>query len=98
MAKIALIIAYTLPGGLVSSLDSRAEYNQQLIKLREENDDFYTATRAFYLQKRKNEINALRGITPQNFRLNLPFIAPENSMENQPSRPPPNSQIQFKCR
>lgn len=91
-------LAYTLPGSIVSSLDSRAEYDQQLVKLREESGDFYTATRAFYLQKRQNEINELRGIMPQETEPNPIIITPEDSTINPTRAPLLDYQLNYECR
>ena len=73
-------LAFTLPGGIISSLDSRAEYNEQLTKLREESADPYAAVRQFYLQKREAEIEALHGRFPDEIdpvaRLDAPEASP----------------------
>lgn len=55
---------YTVPSGIITSLDIRAEQDEQLKQLRESNDP-YTATRELYLQQRQAEIDALRGKTPE---------------------------------
>ncbi len=57
-------LAYTLPSGIITSLDFRVEQDEQLRKLREANDP-YAATRELYLQKRQAEIDALRGKSPE---------------------------------
>lgn len=57
-------LAYTAPSGIITSLDIRAEQDEQLRELRESNDP-YTATRELYLQKRQAEIDALRGKSPK---------------------------------
>lgn len=57
-------LAYTLPSGIITSLDFRVEQDEQLQKLRDANDP-YTATRELYLQKRQAEIDALRGKSPE---------------------------------
>ncbi len=90
-------LTYTLPGSIISSLDSRAEYDQQLVKLREESGDFYTATRAFYLQKRQNEINELRGIMPQETEPNPIIITPEDSTISPPRTPLLDYQLNYEC-
>lgn len=51
---------YTIPNGLIRSLDRRVELDCQ-IKALQAADDPYAATRAFYLKKRKAEIDALHG-------------------------------------
>ncbi len=57
-------LAYTLPSGIITSLDFRVEQDEQLQELRDANDP-YTATRELYLQKRQAEIDALRGKSPE---------------------------------
>lgn len=56
-------IAYTLPFGILSGLDSRAQFDEKLNELRD-SDDPYTAARTDYLQRRQAEIDALRGRGP----------------------------------
>ena len=51
---------YTLPNGTIRSLDRRVEFDCQ-IKALQAADDPYAATRAYYLKKRKAEIEALHG-------------------------------------
>lgn len=51
---------YTLPNGTIRSLDRRVEFDCQ-IKALQAADDPYAATRAYYLKKRKAEIDALHG-------------------------------------
>lgn len=51
---------YTIPNGAIRSLDRRVEFDCQ-IKALQAADDPYAATRAFYLKKRKAEIEALHG-------------------------------------
>ncbi len=53
-------LAYTLPSGVITSLDIRAQQDEQLQELRDTNDP-YAATRELYLKKRQAEIDALRG-------------------------------------
>ncbi len=57
-------LVYTLPAGIITSLDTRAEQDEQFRKLRE-SDDPYTATRELYLKQRQAEIDALRGKKPE---------------------------------
>ncbi len=57
-------LVYTLPAGIITSLDIRAEQDEQIQKLRDSNDP-YTATRELYLQQRQAEIDALRGKAPE---------------------------------
>ncbi len=52
---------YTVPAGILSSLDDRAEFDDELTRLRTQSGDPYAALRAYYLNKRQAEIDALRG-------------------------------------
>lgn len=54
-------LAYTLPSGVLSGLDRRAEFDEQLNKLRDGSVDPYVARRDFYLRKRQAEIDHLHG-------------------------------------
>lgn len=54
-------IFYAIPAGVLSSLDDRAEFDAELTRLRTETKDPYAALRAYYLNKRQAEIDALRG-------------------------------------
>jgi phospholipid-binding lipoprotein MlaA len=54
-------LTYTLPTGLLSSLGERADFDDQLKKIREESNDPYTAAREYYLTHRQAEIDVLRG-------------------------------------
>lgn len=51
---------YTIPNGTIRSLDRRVEFDCQ-IKALQAAEDPYAATRAYYLKKRKAEIDALHG-------------------------------------
>lgn len=51
---------YTLPNGIVRSLDRRVEFDCQLDRIRK-SDDPYAAERAYYLKKRQAEIDELHG-------------------------------------
>ena len=53
--------AVTLSRGALSSLDERADFDEQLHKLRDESADPYAAVRDYYLKKREAEIDVLRG-------------------------------------
>lgn len=53
--------AYTLPTAIVSALNRRVEIDENLRHLREQAPDPYPALRRFYLQKRQDEIDDLRG-------------------------------------
>jgi phospholipid-binding lipoprotein MlaA len=52
---------YTIPAGTLSSLDDRAEFDDELTRLRTQSNDPYAALRAYYLNKRQAEIDVLRG-------------------------------------
>jgi phospholipid-binding lipoprotein MlaA len=54
---------YALPAGILSSLDDRAEFDEELTRLRTQSGDPYAALRAYYLNRRQAEIDALRGKT-----------------------------------
>lgn len=54
-------LAYTLPSGVLSGLDRRAEFDEQLGKFRDGSVDPYVARRDFYLRKRQAEIDHLHG-------------------------------------
>jgi phospholipid-binding lipoprotein MlaA len=54
-------LTYTVPAGLLSSLGERADFDDQLKKIREETNDPYTAAREYYLTRRQAEIDVLRG-------------------------------------
>jgi phospholipid-binding lipoprotein MlaA len=53
-------LVYTVPAAVVGALDRRAEFDEQLRKLRESADP-YSARREFYLRGRQAEIDHLRG-------------------------------------
>ena len=53
--------AYTIPTAIVSALNRRVEIDENLRHLREQAPDPYAALRKFYLQKRQDEIDDLRG-------------------------------------
>lgn len=52
---------YTLPVGVLSALDRRANFDEKLHEIRENSADPYAAVRSFYLQRRQAEIDELRG-------------------------------------
>ncbi|WP_430428340.1 MlaA family lipoprotein [Parasphingorhabdus sp.] len=56
--------AITIPGSVISSLNSRIAIDEQLTAIREGDADPYTAAREFYLNKRQREIDILRGRIP----------------------------------
>lgn len=53
--------AYTAPVTVLSALDRRANFDEQLHKIRDESADPYVAARQFYLDRRQAEIDRLRG-------------------------------------
>ena len=54
-------LAFTLPRGVISAIDYRAEFDEKLNELRDNSADPYTAARAYYLERRQAEIDGLRG-------------------------------------
>ncbi len=54
-------IAFTIPVGVLSALDRRANFDEQLHKIRDDSSDPYVAARRFYLERRQTEIDGLRG-------------------------------------
>ncbi|WEK00019.1 MAG: MlaA family lipoprotein [Candidatus Sphingomonas phytovorans] len=52
---------FSVPRGVISAIDYRAEFDEKLNELRESSGDPYTAARTFYLQRRQAEIDGLRG-------------------------------------
>lgn len=55
-------ISYTVPIGVLSALDRRANFDEQLHKIRDDSADPYVAARKFYLERRQAEIDELRGL------------------------------------
>ena len=53
-------LTYSVPTGLVRTLDERAGFEEEL-RIMRESSDFYTARRDFYLHQRQAEIDNLRG-------------------------------------
>ena len=53
-------LAYTVPAGVIGALDRRAEFDEQLQKIRQ-SDHPYAARRDFYLRSRQAEIDRLHG-------------------------------------
>lgn len=53
-------LIYTVPAGALNVLDDRAEFDDQLQKIRA-SDDPYAAERDYYMTNRQAEIDALRG-------------------------------------
>lgn len=54
-------LAYTIPTGVVSALDHRAEIDVKIHQWRDKTADPYAAFREAYLQQRQAEIDGLRG-------------------------------------
>jgi phospholipid-binding lipoprotein MlaA len=57
-------LIFTVPVGVVSTLDHRAEFDEQLHKLHDGSTDPYAASREFYLRRRQAEIDQLHGRHP----------------------------------
>ncbi len=55
--------AVTLPLNVIGILDRRSAEDEQLCILRKQSADPYLASRTFYLERRQNEIDHLRGTT-----------------------------------
>ena len=53
--------ALTVPIGILTALDNRIEFDEQIKAVRSGKADPYTAAREFYLNKRQTEIDILRG-------------------------------------
>jgi phospholipid-binding lipoprotein MlaA len=77
-------LIYTVPIGVVSTLDHRAEFDEQLHKLHDGTADPYAASREFYLQRRQAEIDHLRG---RDGATGSPAFGPTNPAID-PSTPP----------
>lgn len=69
-------IEYTAPAVTVGALDARVQFNQQ-ITAQQQADDPYAATREFYLAQRRAQIDALKGIMPQQSAGTISEAAPE---------------------
>lgn len=84
--------AYVIPTSVVSQLDDRVQFDDQIRKLRE-SDDPYTATRDFYLKRRQAEIDALRGkVTPPPVIVPTtaaPATTPPAAVPDTPAKPEP---------
>jgi len=88
---------YSIPTGVFSALDYRAEFDEQLNKLREDYPDPYAAARAYYLNRRQAEIDALHAkggkapgpaITP----VEAVFPQAKPAPASEPAAPAPTSQ------
>lgn len=78
--------AYTIPIAVLSALDYRVEFDEELERQRATADP-YTAARRYYLERRQAEIDALRGrkkkaappappVEPAPVRLSVPLSSP----------------------
>ena len=56
--------AYTIPAASIRLVDRRAEFDDELQRIKASADP-YVARREFYLRKRRDEIDALRGVAPR---------------------------------
>ena len=77
---------YTVPAAVLTALDHRAEFDEELQKLRDTADP-YAASRDDYLQRRQAEIDALRGARRRATSPTLPAaepIATSNPLETAP--------------
>lgn len=82
---------YAIPAGILSSLDDRAEFDEELTRLRTQSNDPYAALRAYYLNRRQAEIDALKGISTPPPVTPPPLIAPAAvpSAATPPAEPSP---------
>jgi phospholipid-binding lipoprotein MlaA len=78
-------LAYSIPTGVLSMVDHRVEFDEQLNRLRNENTDPYTAAREFYLQRRQAEIDGLRG---RHHEAAIPVAAPPAQLAPATAAPP----------
>lgn len=67
--------SYTVPAAVLTALDHRAEFDEELQQLRDTGDP-YTASRDYYLQRRQAEIEALRGTRRRATSPTLPATEP----------------------
>ncbi len=56
-------LAFSIPVGVLSTLDHRAEFDDQLHELHDGVPDPYRTSRDFYLRRRQAEIDRIRGRT-----------------------------------
>jgi phospholipid-binding lipoprotein MlaA len=57
---------FAIPLGIIGALDHRAEFDETLHQLHDGQADPYARSRDFYLQRRQNEIDELKGRAPKN--------------------------------
>lgn len=57
---------YAMPFAVLGALDHRAEFDDTLKQLHDGQSDPYARSRDFYLQRRQNEIDELKGKAPRN--------------------------------
>ncbi len=80
-------LAYTLPVGVLSALDRRANFDEQLHKIRDDSADPYVAARRFYLERRQAEIDGLRGRHPDSDGFAKGAVQPGIAAPNPPFPP-----------
>lgn len=78
-------LAYTLPAGVLDALDRRANFDEQLHKIRDDSADPYVAARRFYFERRQVEIDALRGRRSETGRHTFGIVQPSPAMSNSPT-------------
>ena len=84
-------LSFTLPVGVIGTLDHRVEFDDQLHRLHDNAAGAYTASRDFYLAQRQAEIDALHGRPSTSMKLTpvtslpVPASTPVASAEYQPS-------------
>ncbi|MCW6534874.1 MlaA family lipoprotein [Sphingomonas lycopersici] len=88
---------FTIPLAVLGTLDHRAEFDDTLHQLHDGQPDPYARSRDFYLQRRQNEIDELKGkgrknSSPMSEAPTLPITVKERSPEHgvvEPSPTPP---------
>lgn len=79
--------ALTIPTGILSALDNRIEFDEQINAFQTGDADPYTAAREFYLNQRQTEIDILRGRIPDPLSRKSSATGSTSSPDIQPSAP-----------
>lgn len=85
--------AFTIPVGVLSTVDRRAQFDDDLEAMRATIDP-YVARRDYYLRKRQRDIDELRGVkssVPDEKILSVPKREPEPAAPAAPEQPPKES-------
>ncbi len=80
-------LAFSIPVGVLSTLDHRAEFDDQLHELHDGVPDPYRTSRNFYLTRRQAEIDHIRG-EKRSTRRKLPLSPPIPSARTEPPLAP----------